>query len=83
MNKYLVDVYLPASGEHFDVLLPVNKRIGEVIPLLTDIVMQLSGNSYGRTANAVLINAANGEVYDFNTSVFDAGIRNSTKLILI
>lgn len=83
MNKYLVDVYLPASGEHFDVFLPVNKLIGEVISLLTETIIPLSGNSYKRTPDTVLINAANGEVYDFNTSVFDAGIRNSTKLILI
>ncbi len=83
MNKYLVDVYLPASGEHFDVFLPANKLIGEVISLLVDIVVPLSGNSFERTADTILINAANGKVYNFNISVFDAGIRNSTKLILI
>ncbi|MCX4357549.1 MAG: hypothetical protein OSJ43_15255 [Oscillospiraceae bacterium] len=83
MNKYLVDVYLPASGEHFDVFLPINKLIGEVISLLADIAVPLSGNSFKRTTDTVLINAANGEVYNFNDTVFDAGIRNSTKLILI
>ncbi len=83
MNKYLVDVYLPASGEHFDVFLPANKLIGDVISLLVDTVVPLSGKSFERTSETVLINAVNGEVYDFNTTVFDAGIRNSTKLILI
>lgn len=83
MNKYLVDVYLPASGDHFDVFLPINKLIGEVISLLADIVVPLSGNSFERTADTVLINASNGEVYNFNITVFDAGIRNSTRLILI
>lgn len=83
MKKYLVDVYLPASGEHFDVLLPFNKRIGEVISLLTGTIVPLSGNSYKRTPDTVLINAANGEVYDLNTTVFDSGIKNAAKLILI
>ncbi len=83
MIKYLVDVYLPASGKHFDVFLPANKLIGEVISLLVDIVVPLSGNSFERTADTILINAANGEVYNFNTTVFDAGIRNAAKLILI
>ena len=83
MNKYLVDVYLPASGEHFDVFLPANKLIGEVISLLVETVVPLSGNNFERTSDTVLINAVNGGVYDFNTTVFDAGIRNSTKLILI
>ena len=83
MDKYLVDVYLPASGEHFDVFLPVNKLIGDAISLLVDIIAPLSGNSFEGTADTILINAADGHVYDFNTTVFDAGIRNSTKLILI
>ena len=83
MDKYLVDVYLPASGEHFDVFFPVNKLIGEVISLLVDIVVPLSGNSFKATVDTVLINAVSGEVYDFNTTVFDSGIRNSAKLILI
>ena len=83
MKKYLVDVYLPASGEHFDAFLPANKLIGEAVSLLVDIVVPLSGNSFERTADTVLIDAINGWVYDFNTTVFDAGIRNATKLILI
>lgn len=83
MNKYLVDVYLPTSGEHFDVFLPANKLIGEVISLLADMVVPLSGNSFVKTDDTVLVNAANGGIYDVNSTVFDAGIRNSTKLILI
>ncbi len=83
MKKYLVDVYLPASGDHFDAFLPVNKSIGEVISLLAETVVPLTGNSYERTADTVLINAASGEVYDFNTTVLDSGIKNASKLILI
>lgn len=83
MNKYLVDVFLPASGEHYNAFFPANKLIGEVISLLTDIIVPLSGNSFERTADTVLINAVSGEIYDFNITVYDAGIRNSTKLILI
>lgn len=83
MKKYLVDVYIPAAGEHLDAFLPANKQIGEVVSLLVEIAVPLSGNSFERTADTVLINAVDGGVYDFNTTVFDAGIRNSTKLILI
>lgn len=83
MKKYLVDVYLPACGEHFDAFLPINKPIGEVISLLAEILIPLTRNSFKKTADTVLINAVNGEMYDLNTTVFDAGIRNSTKLILI
>lgn len=83
MKKYLVDIYLPAAGEHYDAYLPAGKAIGEATILLVKIAESLSGGSYIGTTNSVLLNAVNGEVYDRNMTVYDAGIRNASKLILI
>lgn len=83
MTKYLVDVYLPASGEHFDTYLPAGKYVGEATALLVKICESFSKGSFKGTSGTVLINAADGEIYDCNTTVYDAGIRNSSKLILI
>lgn len=83
MNKYLVDLYLPAAGIHLDVFLPGEKYIGEAIPLLVSAAESLSGGSYKGTADAMLLNAATGEPYDVNLTVEDAGIRNAAHLILI
>ena len=82
MKKYLVDLYLPSAGKHFDVYLPTGKQIGEVIQLLVSIAESLYGGSYKGTNDALLLNAYNGEPYNQNDSVYDAGIRNSSKLIL-
>lgn len=83
MKKYLVDVYLPASGEHYDAYLPAGKLIGEATALLISIVESLTNGDYKGTADTVLLNAVNGKIYNPNATVFDAGIRNSSKLILI
>lgn len=83
MQKYLVDVYVPSWGEHLDVYLPMNKKIGEVIMLLGNLAVSVSGGSYKATADSVLLNAANGEAFNFDLSVYDVGIRNSSRLILI
>jgi len=83
MRKYLVDIYLPASGKHYDAYLPAEKRIGEVTLLLIDIVNSMTGGSYKETADARLLYADNGKPLNLNDTVYDAGIRNSTKLILI
>lgn len=83
MKKYLVDIYLPPSGVHYNAYLPASKEIGEATVLLIKIVESLSKGDYKGTPDSVLINAVNGEVYDRNTTVYDAGIRNSSKLILI
>ena len=83
MKKYLVDVYLSAVGKHLDVYLPTGKRIGEATQLLVSIAESLSGGSYKGTANSVLLNANGGDPLNINDTVYDAGIRNSSKLILI
>jgi len=83
MKKYLVDIYLPATGKHYDVYLPTGKRIGEATQLLVNIAEYLSGGSYKGTSGAVLINAINGVPLNRKDTVYDAGIRNSSKLILI
>ena len=83
MNKYLVDVYLPASGEHYDTYIPAGKLIGEATSLLVSIVESLSDGNYKATSDTVLINAVNGEIFNRNITVYDAGIRNASKLILI
>lgn len=83
MKKYLVDLYLPASGTHYDVYLPAGKMIGEATILLVRLAESLSDGNYKGSDNSVLINAENGRIYDRNTTVFDSGIRNSEKLILV
>lgn len=83
MKKYLVDVFLPASGRHCDVYLPAEKRIYEVIILLERLAESLSGGSYKGTRDAMLLNADNGMPFDLNSTVYDAGIRNASQLILI
>ena len=82
MKKYLVDVYLPAAGRHYDVYLPAGKKIGEATRLLVDIAESLAGGSYKGTAESVLLRAESGEPINRGDTVYDAGIRNSSKLIL-
>ena len=83
MKKYLCDVYLPTTGKHYDVYLPASKQIAEATDLLADIAESLSIGSFKSTQNTVLINAETGEPLPRLSTVYDAGIRNSSKLILV
>lgn len=83
MKKYLVEIYLPACGEHYDAFLPVEKKIYEVTKLLVDIADTLSGGSYKGTKDAMLLSAETGEPFPPDITVYDAGIRNASRLILI
>jgi len=83
LKKYLVDVYLPTLGAHYDVYLPTGKQIGEATQLLVNIAASLSGGSYKGGRDTVLLSANSGEPFNWSDTVYDAGIRNSSKLILI
>lgn len=83
MKKYLVDVYLPASGKHYDVYLPAGKQIGEATQLLIRLAESLSSGSFKGTADTVLVNADNGQPFNRSHTVYDAGIRNASRLILV
>ena len=83
MKKYLVDVYLHAIGKHYDVYLPTGKQIGEATQLLVGMVESLSGGSYKGVADSLLLDANSGKPFNRSETVYDVGIRNSSKLILI
>lgn len=83
MKKYLVDVYLPAANRHYDVLLPAGKPIAEATKLLVSLAESLSGGSYEGTAQAILLDAESGVPFCREGTVYDAGIRNASRLILI
>jgi len=83
MKKYLVDVYVPAIGIHYDVYLPTRKQVGEAMGLLIKMVESLSSGSYKGTENSILLSGYNGIPLNLNDTIHDVGIRNSTKLILV
>ena len=83
MKKYLVDVYLPAIGKHYDVYLSAGKKVGEATQLLVQIVESLTRGAFKGTEHTILINADSGEPVGRHLTVYDAGIRNASRLILV
>lgn len=83
MKKYLVDVFCPSVGCHYDAYLPSNKRIREVTQLLVKLAGSLSDGAYQSTENAMLLLAENGRRLDPELTVKDSGIRNASHLILV
>jgi len=83
VKKYLVDVYLPISGKHYDVLLPAGKPIAEVVKLLVRLMEVQSGGDYLGSSDTMLLDAESGVPFSGETTVYDAGIRSASRLILI
>lgn len=83
MNKVLVKLYVPYMEKQFDVWIPLNKKIYNVIMLITKAIFEMSRENIKLEKVPTLYNKATAEVYDVNMTVKESSIRNGTELILI
>lgn len=81
-NKILVEIVIPIMDETYDLFIPANKRIGNVVLLINKAIEELSNGLYKCNINFALYNSASGIKYDSNQIVRKTDIRNGTKLIL-
>jgi len=82
-NKALVEVYIPASGERFDVWIPLESKMSEVKLMISKALGEISGGMYQANDETVLCDADTGCVFDINTEVAELGIENGSRLLLI
>ncbi|MDO5011795.1 MAG: hypothetical protein Q4E31_13290, partial [Intestinibacter bartlettii] len=68
-NKINVDVFVPSLNETYNLFIPVNKTVGEVIKLINKAVCELSDGEFLVVNNLSLINTYSGEVYNLDSSV--------------
>ena len=81
-NKVNVDLIVPSIGERYNIFIPVNKTIGEVIVILNETINSMTG--YFPISNKLaILDVMDNKIYDVNTEVKKAGIKNGTILALI
>jgi hypothetical protein len=82
MNKYLIEVKLPAAGLVYDLLVPDTMQIGTLTALAASALSRLSGGIYIPSGSSVLCCQKTGAQYDVNARVYETDIRNGSKLFL-
>ncbi len=82
-NKVLVKLYVPKIEMEYDVLIPINKRINNVIPLLVRAVDELTRGYYHPSHPPMLYDKSNAKQYDLKDTIKSSKIRNGTELIMI
>ena len=83
MNKVIVNVYVPILNISYDIFIPVQLQIFEVTELVKKAVFELSEGRFMPTPDTAISIRASGEILDINSTVFELGIGNGTKLMLI
>ena len=82
-NKVLIKLLVPDIDMSYDIYLPVNKKIGNIIVLLNKAVSEMSNGSLPISNYNSLYNAETNERYNIDTLISNTDIRNNSKLILL
>lgn len=83
MDKVLVKVYVPTIEEIYDIWIPAQKKIWNVIYLMVKAINDLSNDCYKPSKLPQLYDKITSEEYDVNLTVKESTIRSGTELILI
>ncbi|MFJ7729559.1 methyltransferase [Neobacillus sp. NPDC097160] len=83
MDKVLVEVFIPAANQTFDIFLPLKSPLHEVVLLLANTVTELSQGYFTGTEHTVLCKRSTGEIYNINATVEELGFKNGAKLMLL
>ncbi len=82
-NKVCVDLIVPAIDEKYNVFLPVNKKVIEVIYLLNKAINELTDDIFPLSNQLTLINAEDGMIYNNDLTILENKILNGSRLILL
>lgn len=82
-NKALVEIFVPAVGQRYDVYIPLESKMSEVVTMVSVALSDLSNGRYKATNEAVLCDADTGTVLNVNIEVAELGIKNGSRLMLI
>lgn len=83
MDKYLLEIFVPASGQTLDVWVPKQSKLFEVAWLLSGAMAELSQGELAGTDEMVLCDRHSGSVLDINQTVEELGLLNGSKLMLL
>lgn len=79
--KILVRLFVPEINDIYELYIPVNKYVGEIVESFNKIVNDLS-KVYPIRDNIRLCNRRTGEIYKRSASIRQTDIRNGTELVL-
>lgn len=84
MNKVLVKIFFPRIDKWFEVWIPLNQKIENIIIQLIKGINEINANLYYTTTDMpILYNRGSGEYYEYNSLVQNTNIKNGSELILI
>ncbi len=82
-NKVIVKLIVPEIDEEYELYLPINKKVGNIINLINKAICEMTDGEYKYSESNQLYNYYTKEKYMSDVLLADTNIRNGTYLILI
>lgn len=82
-NKVLVELVVPEIDEIYNVYIPINRRVGNVISLISKAIFELTNGEYQNSPRRFIYSSTSGIRYDIEYLIRDTDIRNGSRIILI
>ena len=83
MDKILVNVYVPILNISYDIFIPIQSQLFEITEMIKRAISELSDGRFMASQETTVSLRVNGEILDINSTVFELGVGNGTKLMLI
>lgn len=81
-NKVNVDLIVPSLGERYNLFIPVNKSVGEVIQIINSCLNDISGY-FPENNKLSLLDVVKNKFYDYELLIIDTDIENGSVLALL
>lgn len=78
-NKLYVNLYVLVLDKHFELFIPVDEKVGNIVKLLDKSLLEMFSND----KKFSLLNLYSGNLYKNNDLIRNTDIQNGTRLILI
>lgn len=83
MSKILVELYVPIIEEVYDIWIPTNRRIHNVIRLIVKAINEFTEGEYNPQKMPLLYDKQNAKPFDINLTVGESTIQNGSEIVLI
>ena len=80
--RVYITLEVPILDTSYELLVPIDRRIHDIIELLRENIKELKENYYQNKIPNIF-NKSNGELYDMNLIIKDSNIKTGTRLILM
>lgn len=83
MNKVLVELYVPIIEEKYNIWIPTNRRIHNVIRLTVKALNELTEGQYNPKKMPLLYDKQTAKLFDINLTIRESTIKNGSEIVLI